>query len=38
MLNEIYKPIEGHTDYEVSNLGNVRNKRGLVLKKNVSNQ
>ena len=32
MLNEIYKPIEGHTDYEVSNLGNVRNKHGLILK------
>lgn len=33
MLNEVYKDIEGYEGiYQVSNLGNVRNQRGKVLK------
>lgn len=38
MKNEIYKPIEGYDNYEVSNLGNVRNtKTGRVLSAAISN-
>lgn len=32
MLNEVYKTIPTNPNYEVSNLGNVRNTKGCVLK------
>lgn len=37
MLNEIYKQVEGYEGYAVSNLGNVKNSKGLIMQTYIIN-
>ena len=37
-MEEVYKVIDGYENYEISNMGNVRNKKtGLILKQVLRN-
>ena len=36
-MTEVYKVITDYPNYSISNLGNVKNKNGLILKQTISN-